>query len=78
MSNPTNWQPIETAPRDGTRVLLFRHGPNNQIVCGWWNTDCYAKRPRSYWSHDFERICGTIDARQNPPTHWMPLPEPPQ
>ena len=65
------WRPIETAPKDGSRVLLLRNG---HIVCGRWNNDMYAPKPRPYWSHDQERIFGTVDARQCQPTHWQPLP----
>lgn len=60
------WQPIETAPRDGTDVLL--HGPfgnegkqYNEVARFW------GSRWTIEWMHDFHA-----------PTHWMPLPEPPQ
>ena len=68
------WQPIDTAPKDGTSIL----------VCpGFWNAktcsiarfddDEYAKKPRPYWRRDdaFNRVGVN---RDNPPTHWMPLP----
>lgn len=71
----SKWQPIETAPKDGTRVLLFR--PRHGVVCGRWDDDKYAKRVRPYWSNDQERLWGTLETRDNQPTHWMPLPEPP-
>jgi hypothetical protein len=68
------WQPIETAPRDGTPILLGRfvkkckYGRANIQRVDWW------RRPEdkqtyvgfgqfsSYW----------------PPTHWMHLPPPPE
>lgn len=61
------WQPIETAPRDGSEIVLW--GPCRPIgsSCkyaadanvGWWNSD--------HWS---TRVGGeTCDA-----THWLPLP----
>src|SRR6185312_687271 len=65
------WRPIETAPQDGSRILLLRNG---RIVCGNWNDDRYARKPRPYWSHDQERAFGTVDTRQCQPTHWQPLP----
>lgn len=58
------WQPIETAPRDGTDVLL---------LCGksWCAVGRYA--PIGCWiaepSHEPYSLY---------PTHWMPLPEPPK
>ncbi len=69
------WQPIETAPRDGTRILLFVCG---RIICGAWRDDKYAKRPRPYWGHDLEAYTGTRNMKNNPPTYWMPLPAVPE
>ena len=58
------WQPIETAPKDGTVVLLGR-------------ADYYPKS--GYWvEHEFQDWWGWDRDRACPPTHWMPLPEPPQ
>lgn len=66
------WQPIETAPKDGTRVLLFTtHIPNDYynesfigVQIGRW--DC--GHMSDGW--EFENI--------GEPTHWMPLPPPPE
>ena len=35
----SEWQPIETAPKDGTRVLLFRDGWAENTSVGYWNSD---------------------------------------
>lgn len=51
------WQPIETAPRDGTEILGYREGLGTWIVN--WDPDEQDFSPG--WT----------------PTHWMPLPEPP-
>ena len=69
------WNPIESAPKDGSRILLFRKG---HIVAGYFNGNKYSKTVKPYWSHDNERIFGTLDARKCAPTHWMPLPTPPE
>jgi len=75
------WQPIETAPRDGSRMLLFFPPPNEYfkttVEVGRWNDDQYAKRPRPYFTGDMERTFGVSRYRDYQPTHWMPLPAPP-
>ena len=70
------WLPIETAPKDGTAIMVScpRLG-----VCGpaHWDTNQHARNPRPYWTHWGERIWGTRWVREDQPTHWMPLPEAP-
>lgn len=66
----SEWQPIETAPQDGTPVL------------GFWKGDGRHVDERNYALTLFER--GTwLDALDSSveygdPNHWMPLPEPPK
>jgi len=57
------WQPIETAPRDGTRVLLGRH---DNVMLGYWE---FSEGPgwwtdSEWWGNDHF-------------TRWQPLPAPP-
>lgn len=69
----TDWQPIETAPKDGTEILLyfrFGHIENGSFVkdrlgYGQWNT-FYRTHCSSRWETPYE------------PSHWMPLPTPPK
>lgn len=56
------WQTIETAPKDGTNVLVWDH---NESFIAWWD-----KRERTWWRRD-----AIIHLY---PTHWMPLPNPPE
>ena len=64
-----SWQPIETAPTDGTVVLIY--APRSDLEK--WTVDlppviCNAAyHPDAGWC-----ICAVRE-----PTHWMPLPEPP-
>lgn len=60
------WQPIETAPKDGTRVLLFS---------GAWFTGYYA-HSRYKWDPGKWRSDEYPDLTN--PTHWMPLPQAPE
>lgn len=59
-----NWQPIETAPRDGYPVMLTCRTPYKPFFGFYDSVD-------GAW---FES--GTYKCRA--PTHWMPLPEPPE
>lgn len=75
------WQPIETASKDGEAVLLYK--PDERMVgeymlAGYWGSwpgqadswiACDGK-PLGYFSK-------VIEKAQGYPTHWMPLPEPP-
>ena len=65
----SEWQPIETAPKDGTVFLGYKLGQFRE---------CY-KVPRDdcdmWW---FGGTSGADDLFPNiKPTHWMPLPKPP-
>lgn len=61
------WQPIETAPRDGKPILL---GHEHAVFSGYWHqryqgwTDGSCDQFGDFWiAH---------------PTHWIPLPAPPK
>lgn len=67
------WRTIESAPKDGTKMLLNHGG----LVCrGWWEAQKYHKKPRPYWDSD-RGFMGVQWHRDHQPTHWMPLPTPP-
>lgn len=74
----SEWQPIETAPKDGTLILLFRPTalPWGKVAPGKWNSQADHKRPSPFWDM-WLRIGGTYESRAWEPTHWMPLPAPP-
>ncbi len=82
----TDWQPIETAPKDGEMIILY---PNWRIA--WWE---FGDEEWMYDAVPFEIKNGEHVLSHRPlgepgpfccryanavaPTHWMPLPEPPQ
>lgn len=70
------WQSIETAPKDGTRVLLLY--ANGRCVCGAWNIERYSPKPRPFWDHDLVYVFSKVDARKNQPAYWMPFPDAPK
>lgn len=71
----TEWQPIETAPKDGTSILAFMPDAAEQFRImpiemldfndgdgpQWWQADVDDGHPLEVT-----------------PTHWMPLPQPPE
>lgn len=65
-ADKATWQLIDTAPKDGTRVLIWRENEDPtkgyfvEEVGGWFD-DCEVQ----LW-------------RVIPPTHWQPLPDPPE
>jgi hypothetical protein len=68
----SEWQPIETAPRDGTDVLVYVPKPHWHypppatpgVFEAWYG---YGK-----WKIDTDDNGTWVE-----PTHWMPLPSPP-
>lgn len=78
------WMPIETAPRDGTAVLVMRNNwpgckngvaeecnGHNTYVAEWWTGEGKGGAWVCYMDAVLDPICPIT------PTHWMPLPEPP-
>lgn len=65
------WQPIETAPRDGTIVDLWRPNYGGERLCAYrWEQ---LSEGNGFFSPVGSGYCVVRDA-----THWMPLPEPPK
>lgn len=61
----TTWRPIETAPRDGTRILAYRSGFAELLAI-------------IFWSSDFDIWTPVHGNSWLSPTHWMSLPPPPK
>jgi hypothetical protein len=64
------WQPIGTAPKDGTPVLVYDAswcgGPPRQTVTTWTRD-----------LNKYRVVVGGSWSGVSQPTHWMPLPDPP-
>lgn len=75
------WQPIETAPRDGRTILLYRPGapPWMQVGVGHWKSGRFVDEQREYWLTWMEQILGGAEQypRRWDATHWMPMPSAP-
>lgn len=70
LSQPAQeWQPIETAPKDGTRVLLIH--AQSGFVMGYYKSWQLDGKSGGLWRYE------GIHTANVEPTHWMPLPKPP-
>jgi hypothetical protein len=58
----SDWQPIETAPRDGTPIVVIPYGDVFELQVSWF-LDGEERWANWMWSME--------------PYYWMPLPEPP-
>ena len=68
----SEWQDISTAPKDGTKVLVGRFTAGMADRSGIVAIDYWHSRNE----HSFEGW-GRFNAQYWPPTHWMPIPSPP-
>lgn len=85
------WQPIETAPKDGTGfqaripgygddyIIAWTHGllDSNERECGGWFI-AEDQEPPDCWT---DGVCWEVNGdniRSAHPTHWKPLPPPPE
>lgn len=77
----SEWRPIETAPKDGTPILIWQ--PDNRhhdeidgckfddprYAIGYW---------RAWAKSEWDMGWGNRNQAHVNPTHWMPLPAPPK
>ena len=69
----SDWQPIETAPRDGSGVLLaLDYGGRGYRYVAHWH------RELGLWARDEVASAVFPSHMQNWFTHWMPLPAKPE
>lgn len=68
---PAEWQPVTTAPRDGTDCLFYspgnKHANNKNATDPHMRVDAFSER----WPRAWKQL------PEAPYTHWMPLPPPP-
>jgi hypothetical protein len=65
----TEWQPIDTAPKNGTGIIVFYY-PKAGMAFAFWDGEDFLEVSVA------SGIVGV--AKQYKPTHWMPLPAPPK
>lgn len=69
------WQPIETAPKDGTRVLISSRGVVQEAYWAMAWED--APDEKCWWSTPHGPAGRGFTILPKAVTHWMPLPAPP-
>jgi hypothetical protein len=80
----SEWQPIKTAPKDGTGIIAWREEPIDEdwfepVGLPGWSSPMgivWSETRGGSW-----RLLGMNSIElgdHGQPTHWMPLPAPPQ
>ena len=67
------WQPIETAPKDGTNILGYMRAYNDDIIVVCHFEDEDGKNEYCPWLESEGELYARYEL-----THWMSLPEPPK
>jgi hypothetical protein len=73
----SEWQPIETAPRDGTRILALVSEVGGHLTGRMFSVWHEGVTPSGF-NHGWAVYPGFGGVDDNWFSHWMPLPEPPQ
>lgn len=68
-----DWQPIESAPKDGTQFVMLDNAVKTATV-GHWMADVAWINEGALAGQALAKPCWFPLAT---PTHWMPLPPPP-
>ena len=72
-ASEAGWQPIKTAPKDGTTILVG--------TSTWYALSNYYGDKEESWFTWYPPVVGNRPHHDGPraeqPTHWMPLPAPP-
>ena len=61
----SEWQPIETAPKDGRRIIAATPSYTEPLILYWMKNNGLA----AWWDWDLDSYTDV--------THWQPLPDPP-
>lgn len=76
-----DWQPIETAPKDGSVIVLSWHEggeAQESFIMQWGHIQKNGLFPRNtgMWVSPDGSMTWNGSADDGGPTHWMPLPSP--
>lgn len=82
----SHWQPIETAPKDGTRILICRVADDvideiDEIEIAEWcvlEHSHFEEIGNGLFQKVMDKPCEFWNGNGHRATHWMPLPAPPE
>lgn len=89
--DPSRWHPIESAPKDGTSILVYADIATVPVVhIAWYRSEEEWQESGQYcggwdslgdwlgwWSYTRNSVTQERLEDWAAPTHWMPLPDPP-
>jgi hypothetical protein len=67
------WQPLTTAPRDGSKIDVWTESGFRYIDVFWYEGSSYPEGAFVYYDSNLRDFIDVDDA-----THWMPPPAPPR
>lgn len=70
------WKPIETAPKDGSLLLVTGCNGWSDVLAAWWVADSPEDDGNGGKAH-WRGVLNCVGPMRIDPTHWMPLPAPP-
>ena len=79
------WKPIETAPKDGSIIPVWRQGWGNWCLCCWKTNPRIVSAHKDgqvpemledYWGDPDEMDDYYFADNNNQPTHWFLIPQP--
>lgn len=79
MMDKHHWQPINTAPKDGTSVLIYvPNSTRKKVLEAYWCRPCEAATDdQCWWSSPYGIDGKGYTYLQKHVTHWMEMPDPP-
>lgn len=73
------WQTIDTAPKDGTQVLLYLPGrsPGHRVITGFYfRSERFLNGKSTHLEEGWS--AGHLRPPKPEPSHWMPIPAEPE
>lgn len=76
IAHTAEWLPIETAPRDGSQVIVLRG--NRAEIASYYHRETYEFGKLVRTAKGWTSTHAVMGLKLDEPTHWLPLPELPR